>query len=90
MISLDYKAQFLKNETLAKAHRELVLQDSFQVAVEMALLLYISKQSPKSSVDDAMALHRITGAQEFVSVLLNIGEHPQVPKPNKPTGPSYA
>lgn len=90
MISLNYKAQFLKNETLAKAHRELVVTDAFQVAVEMALLQYIAQAAPKGSVEDAMSLHRILGAREFIGVLLNIAEPQKLPEKKTETGLIYA
>ncbi len=90
MISLDYKGQFLKNETIAKAHRELVVKDTFQVAVEMSLLIYMASQNAKGTVDDAMAFQRIVGAREFASVLLNIGEQPKPLETPKDTGLKYA
>ena len=88
-VSLNYKAQFQKNETLAKAHRELVVTDAFQVAVEMALLQYMSSQIAKDSVSDAMSLHRILGAEEFVKVLLNLAEPPQLPQKKTEIGLKY-
>lgn len=95
MISLNYKAQFQKNDLLAKAHRELVVTDAFQVAVEMALLQYQaslhSDITPNvSAADAALKFQRLEGAQDFVKILLNLGEPTPLPKKQPETGLNYA
>jgi hypothetical protein len=80
MISLNYKAQFQRNTQLVKMHKELVVSDGFQITVEMALLQYVSSQQTSAPAEAALAMNRILGAQEFIRVLLNLAEQPELPK----------
>lgn len=93
MISLNYKAQFQKNEKLASIHRELVTTEAFQVAIEMALLQYQAQlKNDYNSAPEAGGLmfQRSIGAQAFIDVLLNLGEHAELPKAKNETGLNYA
>jgi hypothetical protein len=91
-VSLNYRAQFQRNETLAKAHRELVVTEAFQVAVEMALLHYQSEVNLTNTDDpnaNACRNQRTLGAQQFVNILLNLAEAPPLPIKKPTTGIDY-
>lgn len=75
---LTPKAKFLSAPDLAKRHHETVSSGNFQYACECAMLQFI-KEAPRldDPVGAAANYHRIVGAQEFLKVLLTLGEEPR-------------
>jgi hypothetical protein len=81
------KQEFVTDERLVKAHRELIYRDDFQLAIKTALAQYTrvmcdlapsSLDSPNQLQGSAMCFQRIQGANDLVAILMRLAE---IPKP---------
>lgn len=70
-VSLSPKAEFLRDPKIAGQHQDLVSSPEFRHAARMALLEYQLNQKFESN--PAAAGMKLQGAQDFVKVLLNLG-----------------
>lgn len=73
------KAQFLADKANVEMHASVFSRPAVQGVVSIALAQYHRSIAERASVNDesAAALHfKAKGAQEFVSVLMNLGESP--------------
>lgn len=75
------KARFLSVKPYVNTHRDLVLRDDFQRALDYALMEYQTQVARNTDYAMAGAGHfRIVGALEFVTVLKTLSEQ-GVPQP---------
>lgn len=89
MISFNPKARFLEQTKLASAHRDLVATNGFRTAVELSLLQYQRKLALEASADPIIAsaqAQRLSGAYQFIDILLNLGEIAEPPSKRPDTG----
>jgi hypothetical protein len=68
MIELTPKASFQKS-TAAKFHTEIVMRPEFHAAAEAALASY--------ALTHSVTQERLTGARDFLLILLNLAEPPE-------------
>jgi len=74
------RQQFQESPDNISKHRALIELPQFARATHMALLQYqrqLTDSPPADMGGAAGAYLRILGAQEFVNILLNLGEQPQ-------------
>lgn len=76
--NLEPKARALKDATWAREHRSLVESDLFTESARVALAQYVRTVS-ESSLRPAARAYMIAGAHEFLAVLFNLSEKPEVP-----------
>ena len=82
------KQEMLSSSNDVKAHRKLIDEPSFRNAIRVAQAEYTrtmcmlapsSMDSPSQLQASAMCFQRIQGMNDFVSVLLKLGETPKMP-----------
>lgn len=75
-MTLSPKKDFRKGPW-AKAHAELCASQTFQTAVQTALVQMVYEEgSPVEPIIATASWHRIAGARAFINVLLNLAETP--------------
>ena len=68
------KTQFQKTKH-ARGHADLVREESFITTLNYALLEYVHSQpTQKDTYLDSCVANRISGARQFIDVLLNLAE----------------
>lgn len=72
-ISLSPKARFLANPKTAAEHADFMASPQFQAAAAAALLEYQIRVCPSEPTVLAIVASKLKGAQEFLSVLMNLG-----------------
>lgn len=78
-ISLTPKQDFLADKSRASVHQDAVASPAFKSAAATALL-ELQIRLPVTNLGDAsIAQIKLKGAQEFLSILLNLGE-PEEPR----------
>ena len=80
MIAIQPKLDFLKDAKQASAHQDVMSHPSFQTAAKTALLEYQTQLCNGPAEAALVAVHRLRGAEDFLRILLNLGE-PQKPAP---------
>lgn len=76
------KSQFLANKVAVDTHADVFSRPDVQGIITIALAQYHRSIAERASTNDeaAAALHyKAKGAQEFVSVLMNLGESATLP-----------
>lgn len=77
------KAEFLANPQFVKMHRDMMQQPMLTVSIQYAMLHYQRVMAEARSVDAtaaATSFFKIQGALEFISLLKNLAEMPEIPK----------
>lgn len=83
------KKAFLLDPKAVKAHRAMIDDDDFRRSITVAQAQYtrvicdlapISLDSPNQLQASAMCFQRIQGMNDFVTVLMNLGETPKLPE----------
>lgn len=78
-ISLSPKFDFCRDPKRAGNHQDLMAHPSFQEAAKAALLEYQVRLVNGPAETAIVAAHRLKGAEDFLKVLLNLGE-PDAPR----------
>lgn len=78
MRHLNPKERFKAKKDFLKEHQDLVVKESFLEALQTTLA-EMTMQAPTAlnPSQNWDAFNRITGAKEFMSILLNLGEAPK-------------
>lgn len=85
------KDRFKTNKDFAKAHSDLVMKESFKIAIETALLEMQLRQSGPLGVQEGMITQsKMEGAKEFISTLLNLTEAASPPPARPPSNLDHA
>lgn len=83
MNAYDPKARFIAHTEYAAAHRSRCQDGSFIVALDYALLRYqeqLTQNYGSESNAAASNHHKLVGARELVTVLLNLAERVDLPE----------
>lgn len=83
----DPKARFLSYNELTAPHRARCVDHSFIAALDAALLVYTGTLTKDENTKKSVATanhYKMAGAREFVKVLLNLAEKPDLPIRAKP------
>jgi hypothetical protein len=78
-ISLTPKADFLADKQRASLHQDIMASPQFKSAAQFALLEMQLRSDFTNLGDASVAQIKLKGAQEFLRILMNLGE---VDKPN--------
>lgn len=82
-ISLTPKLDFLSDKQRASTHQDIVASPQFKSAAQFALLeMQLNKSEFTNLGDASVAQIKLKGAQQFLSILMNLGE-PDEPKRNQ-------
>lgn len=76
------KTRFIANAAVASEHRKVVTDPGFVRSLDAALLAYQERLTAlqESDIGKSSALYqRILGAREFVGMLINLAERPEIP-----------
>ena len=79
VLTFEPKEDF-KQSDLAKSYREFINSNSFRVGALSALQHYSDILTRNPTNDPAAGFHKITGAREFLGILLNLTETVETPK----------
>lgn len=74
MIQLTPKGDFKKNRKVANEHSELMASKGFREAAKVALVEYQRQKLTGDVQNPAASSLKLKGAQEFLDVLMNLGE----------------
>lgn len=75
------KARFQDNAAVVTEHVELMAKPSFLHAVDMAMCQFVHDHPMVKDAHGSMAMaHRIEGANEFLKVLMSLGDKNESPK----------
>lgn len=80
-IRLTPKDTFRDNKQAASAHSDVMASKAFKDAVSTALLEYQFRMASAEPQVAAVTSFRLKGAQEFISILLNLGEPDPIRQP---------
>jgi len=76
------KMEFQSNGNFIKMHREMMQQPMLSVSIQYALLQFARTLSDRAPVDGnnaAQNFYKIQGAHDFIHVLRNLAEMPELP-----------
>lgn len=79
IIDLQPKRDFLRDSKRGSAHQDVMSSPFFQDAAKAALLEYQVRLANGPVEAAIVAVHRLRGAEDFLRILLNLGE-PEKPQ----------
>lgn len=79
ILALAPKNDFLHDAKRANLHQDVMASPQFQLAAKTALLEYQVRLCNGPTDAALVAVHRLRGAEDFLRLLLNLGE-PEKPK----------
>lgn len=80
------KQRFIKSKERVESHRSLISHPQFEASIDAALSEYadnLLRKIPATSNEGAGHAFALAGAYEFVRVLKNLSELPDIPKPSR-------
>lgn len=78
-IHLQPKLDFLRDPKRGSSHQDVMASPFFQEAAKTALLEYQVRLAGGPAESAIVAVHRLKGAEDFLRILLNLGE-PEKPQ----------
>lgn len=80
-IKLTPKDTFRADKPVAQAHSDIAASQAFQTAASVALLEYQFRMASGEPTVAAVTAFKLRGAQEFLGILLNLGEPDETKQP---------